>query len=250
MSSSWEKASKWYGALVGEKGHYYHEHVIFPNLKKQIHWKVEKPSLLDLACGTSPLLQIVPQNVSYTGVDLSTSLIAQAKKRKIPHKTQWQVGDITKPLDLPENHFSHATIILALQNVNDLEAALANAARHLRPSGQLIIVLNHPAFRVPRQSSWHIDAKRNLQQRCIDSYMSEMEVPIQMHPGKNGDSLPSFHFPLHVLSRALGKSGFLIERIDEWCSNKKSQGAAAKRENRARREFPLFLSVSALKKSV
>ena len=80
--------------------------------------------------------------------------------------------------------------------------------------------------------------------------MSEMEIPIHMHPGKNKESLPSFHFPLHTLSRMLQNAGFLVEEIDEWCSNKKSTGKASRRENRARREFPLFFALVALKKSV
>lgn len=242
--SSWESVSQWYGALVGEKGHYYHEKVIFPKLKSLINWRVEAPSLLDLACGSGPLTQILPKGAIYAGVDLAPSLIAKAKKRKVPNAT-WHIGDITEPLELTKEDFSHAAIILALQNVKDPGAAFKNAAKHLRPGGRLHIVLNHPAFRIPRQSEWHIDEKRNLQQRCMSSYMSSMEIPIQT----KGESVPAFHFPLHELSRHLANCGFVIERLDEWCSDKKSTGGAAKRENRARREFPLFLHIGALKKS-
>ena len=243
--SSWESVSQWYGALVGEKGHYYHEKVIFPKLKSLMNWRVEDPALLDLACGSGPLTQILPKGATYTGIDVAPSLIAKAKKRKLPHAS-WLVGDITKPLDLPKEHFSHAAIILALQNVDDPGSVLKNAAKHLRPGGRFHIVLNHPAFRIPRQSEWHIDEKRNLQQRCMSSYMSSMEIPIQTQ----GESVPAFHFPLHELSRHLASAGFVIERLDEWCSDKKSIGKTAKRENRARREFPLFLHVVALKKSL
>lgn len=243
--SSWESVAHWYGALVGEKGHYYHEKVIFPKLKSLMNWRVEEPALLDLACGSGPLTQILPKGVVYTGVDVAPSLISKAKKRTVPGAT-WHVSDITKPLNLPKDHFSHAAIILALQNVNDPSAVLKNAAKHLRPGGRLHIVLNHPAFRIPRQSEWHIDEKRNLQQRCLSSYMSLMEIPIQTQ----GKSVPAFHFPLQELSRYIAGAGFVIERLDEWCSDKKSMGKAAKRENRARREFPLFLHVAALKKSV
>lgn len=246
--SSWESISQWYGALVGEKGHYYHEKVIFPKLKSLIDWRCEKPALLDLACGSGPLTQIVPKEVAYTGVDIAPSLIAKAQTRKGRDKrlTHWHVGDITEPLDLPKEHFSHAAIILALQNVDNPQAVLTNAAMHLGQGGRLYIVLNHPAFRIPRQSEWHIDEKRQLQQRCISAYMSSMEIPIQT----SKESVPAFHFPLHTLSRYLAKAGFVIERLDEWCSDKKSTGKTAKRENRARLEFPLFLSVTALKKSL
>ena len=29
--TSWEGSHEWYDKIVGEKGHYFHEHVIFPN---------------------------------------------------------------------------------------------------------------------------------------------------------------------------------------------------------------------------
>lgn len=250
MGSSWEGVSEWYGACVGETGHYYHEHVIFPALKKAVPWDAPAPHLLDLACGSSPLLKIIPKTVAYTGVDLSPSLIQQAKKRKTLHTSQWVIGDITQPLKLPENHFSHAAIILALQNVQHPAQALKNAAKHLRPGGSLILVLNHPAFRIPRQSEWHVDEKRNLQQRCISSYMSSMEIPIQTNPGKNKATVSAYHFPLSELSRMLFEAGFAVEKIDEWCSDKISEGKAARRENRARKEFPLFLALYACKKNV
>jgi hypothetical protein len=35
--------------------------------------------------------------------------------------------------------------------------------------------------------------------------------------------------------------------MEEWCSDKKSEGAAARMEDRARKEFPLFLTILASK---
>jgi len=42
----------------------------------------------------------------------------------------------------------------------------------------LVIVLNHPCFRIPRQSGWGIDEKNKLQFRKVIKYMSPMEIPL------------------------------------------------------------------------
>jgi hypothetical protein len=76
-----------------------------------------------------------------------------------------------------------------------------------------------------------------------------MTIPIQAHPsqGTSSESTPSFHFPLSSLTKWLYEAGFLIEQMDEWCSDKKSTGKYAKREDRSRKEIPLFLMVKAVK---
>ncbi len=143
--------------------------------------------------------------------------------------------------------FTHATIILALQNVAHPEAVLQNAARHLQPGGTLVIVLNHPCFRIPRQTHWGIDAPKKLQYRRIDRYLSPLKIPIQAHPSQKERSATtwSFHRPLSAYSRFLTDAGFSIIQIEEWISDKISTGKAAKMENRARAEFPLFLTFKA-----
>jgi hypothetical protein len=94
-----------------------------------------------------------------------------------------------------------------------------------------------------------VDEQQKLQYRRIDRYMSSMEIPIQMEPGKGKGSQTtySFHHPLTKYSHWLKEAGFVIELIDEWCSDKMSQGKTAKMENRSREEIPLFMVISARK---
>jgi hypothetical protein len=55
---------------------------------------------------------------------------------------------------------------------------------------------------------------------------------------------------LQFYFKALRKAGFLVSRLEEWNSQKKSQpGPRADAENRARKEFPLFLALEAVKVS-
>ena len=244
-NTSWESSHKWYDSIVGDQGHYYHEHVVLPHSLKLLDLKKDD-SLLDLGCGQGILSRQIPPHIDYVGIDASPSLIKEAKRRS---QKPFHVGDITKPLHLKHEPFSHAALILVLQNVEDHEKALENASKALMHGGKLLIVLNHPCFRIPRQSSWGVDEAKKLQYRRLDLYMSSLKIPIQTNPGAGEKSATtwSFHHPLSVYTEALSKAGFLIKKMEEWISDKKSTGAKARMENRSREEFPLFLALLAQK---
>lgn len=245
-STSWESVHKWYDATTAEEGHYYHRNLIFPAIAKT--WSFSSNangSVLDLGCGQGVFSRIIPPKFEYVGVDSAPSLIKLAKQYdRHPHH-HFVVKDVTAPFEL-EQKFTHALFLLSLQNFKNPLGAIQNASRHLKDDGQLCIVLNHPCFRIPRQSSWEVDTKKKLQSRKIESYMSPMEIPINMHPGKKDDlHTYSYHWPLSDLSKWLTSTGFTIQLIEELCSDKKSTGAQAKMEDRARKEFPLFLVIFA-----
>ncbi|MCB1068260.1 MAG: methyltransferase domain-containing protein [Simkania sp.] len=244
--TSWKQVGKWYDQIVSDEGHYYHQEVIFPKLQTWL--KLHKDdAILDMGCGQGVLARQLKKGIVYYGLDLAPSLIEQAQKRSKEH--QFFVRDVTKPLDLDRTNFSYALFILSLQNMKDPGQAITQATAHLKKGGKLILVLNHPCFRIPRQSHWEIDPEKKLQSRKVDRYMSPMEIPITMHPGEKKEEVRtySYHFPLSDLCHFLTEAGLAITRLDEWCSNKESTGKWAKMENRARKEFPLFLALEATK---
>lgn len=249
-STSWEPVEKWYRGSVGVEGHYYHQHIIIPGLLRLLDFNgPDHFSLLDLACGPGVLSRHIPKDVAYVGVDISPSFIKTAKQTDHASTHQYLTADATKVLPLKKKDFSHAAIVLAIQNMEHPKQAFVNAASHLRQGGRLVIVLNHPCFRIPRQSSWKVDDEQKIQYRRIDQYSSSLSIPIQAHPSKAEQSATtwSFHHPLSAYSKWLQEAGFVIELIEEWHSDKVSTGKAARMENRSRNEIPLFMAISALK---
>jgi ubiquinone/menaquinone biosynthesis C-methylase UbiE len=249
-STAWQAAGKWYNEAVGEQGHYYHQAFIIKNVLKLLQLPAEPSQLIDLACGQGVLSRHLPSQVSYVGVDAASDLIAAAQRFRHPASHQFVQGDVTRALSFPVDLFTHGTLILALQNIDQPLAVFKNAARLLKSGAPFIIVLNHPHFRIPRQSSWKVDEANKMQYRRIDRYMSPMKIPIQTNPGQKEKSTEtwSFHHPLTDYSRWLAEAGFTIDLIEEWCSDKVSEGRAAKMENRSREEFPLFMTLVARKK--
>lgn len=250
-STSWEPVEKWYRGSVGDEGHYYHQHIVLPGTLRLLSTGTNNktPSLIDLACGPGVLARQIPKNVEYVGVDISPSLIKSAKLNDTQPNHRYLVADVTKAIPLDKQDFSHAAILLAIQNMEHPKLAFINAAKHLAPKGHLVIVMNHPCFRIPRQSSWKIDEEQNTQFRRIDRYSSPLSIPIQAHPSKGEQSATtwSFHYPLSSYSQWLFEAGFTIELIEEWHSDKVSSGKMAKMENRARSEIPLFMAIRAIK---
>lgn len=250
--TSWETSSSWYDKIVGAKGHYYHEQVILPGVLRLLAaHPVEKPQLLDLACGQGILARHLPSRFSYFGLDGAQDLIKKAKSYSYPIPCTFHVEDLSQRIPLKKTGFTHATCILAVQNIASPAALFQTAFDHLSEGGAFIIVLNHPCFRIPRQSSWGVDEAKKLQYRRIDRYLSPLEIPIQTHPGKGGESVTtwSFHRPLAYFTTLLSEVGFVLTHLEEWCSDKKSAGACASMENRSRKEFPLFLTLVAKKLS-
>lgn len=245
--TSWQKVSKWYGGLVGEKGHFFHQTVVIPNCLRLLELN-GKTKILDVACGQGVLARSLDKNISYLGVDKATNLIVEAKKRNKNSNHKYVVADATRKLPLTEK-FERATIILALQNIKEPQKVIENISLVLEKGGKFLIVLNHPSFRIPRQSSWGEEKENKLQYRKVNRYMSSLEIPINAHPGTENSAVTwSYHHPLEDYSKYLWEAGFLIEKIEEWTSQKQSVGKKAKQENRAREEFPMFMAILAVKK--
>lgn len=249
LKTSWGKSSKWYQKLVGVEGHYYHQQLIIPTVVKMLGLKAND-CLLDLGCGQGILARAIRQEVKYLGLDISGSLIEQAKKLNQNPQHEFKVLDVALSSEVFQSIYSHAAIILALQNMRNPEKVIANVALALKKGGKLLIVLNHPCFRIPRQTGWDVDQSNKQQKRWINRYMSPMEIPILTHPSNRLSTKTwSFHFPLSSYVNWLSQYGLCVTEMKELVSDKESVGKAATMENRSRAEIPLFMIIKAVKRA-
>lgn len=244
MDTSWQKIGKWYGEQVGTDGHYYHQTVVMPNLFRLMDLKPED-SVLDLACGSGVLARQMPDGVEYVGLELAPNLLDLARK-EAKTRQKFILADVTKPFPIENQKFSHICLILAWQNINKIEETVRLAAKHLKKSGKIYVVLNHPCFRVMGNSSWGWDEKARVQFRRIDAYLSQFKKQIIAHPGEeNSVATWSFHQSLQDISKIFFRNRLVIEKIEEWISPKKSEGGRAAAEDLARKEIPLFMALVA-----
>lgn len=245
-----KKDTSWGGtAIVGE----YQKTVILPNLLRLLEIK-KGEIILDLACGSGFFSrEFTKFGAKVIGAEISKELIAAAKENA--KGIEYHVASADNLNFLSNASVDKITIILSIQNIDNVAGVFKECARVLRPQGKIFLVLNHPAFRVPKESDWGWDESKKVQYRRVDQYLSESKVKIQMHPSTGSGQVPkledytiSFHRPLQFYFKLLSKSGLAVARLEEWNSNRKSEaGPREKAEDTARKEIPLFLFMEVVK---
>jgi ArsR family transcriptional regulator len=96
--------------------------------------------VLDIASGDGVLAELLaPHAKSYVCVDASERVVAAARERLKPHRNvRVLVGDM-HALELPDAGFDLALLMQALTYSERPAAAVAEAARLLRPGGRLVV---------------------------------------------------------------------------------------------------------------
>ncbi len=241
-TTSWGKVANWYDSMLEKDDDSFQQKVILPNLIRSINL-AKNQVVLDLACGQGFFSRIFAQSgAKVIASDISAELIKIAKNH--PSKNiDYHVSPADDIKFCADKSVDSIIIILALQNIKNVDGVLAECARVLKENGSMYLVLNHPAFRPPKASSWGWDDQEKVQYRRLDTYLSEFQTEIDMHPGqKNAEKTVSFHRSLQWYFKMLRKNGFAVAKLEEWISHREpTKGPRFAAENKARKEFPLFL---------
>jgi SAM-dependent methyltransferase len=249
--TSWDPLAQWYDGWVGEGGSEHHRRLAVPAVLRLLNARPDE-AILDIGCGQGVLAPAIRDaGARYVGVDASPRLIDLAKRHH-PSAGTFLVADARRLLAVPElqgSHFDAVVFLLSLQDMDPLEPVIASAAALLREGGRAVLLLTHPAFRIPRQSGWGWDDGRKLMYRRIDRYLTPLPVPLKALPGKDSRATTrSFHRPLQSYVNALGASQLLTDHIEELPGYKLSSSShSPKAEETARTEIPLFLALRAIK---
>ena len=97
--------------------------------------------VLEIAIGTGRNLPFYPPDVRLTGIDASSAMLAIARTRaeEMRRQIDLRVGD-AQSLEFPAAVFDTVVCTLALCTIPDPTRAVAEAARVLRPGGQLLLL--------------------------------------------------------------------------------------------------------------
>ena len=214
--TSWDNVAEWYDEFLETSKDSYQKHVILPNILRILNLK-KKDRVLDLACGQGFFSrQFAHTSAQVTGADASAELIALARARS-PKQIIYHVLSADKLDSIVSGSFDAITIILALQNIKNIAGVFSECRRVIASRGRVIMVINHPAFRIPKVSSWGWDEAHRVQYRRVDSYLTESHIAIDMHPGtKQKQTTLSFHRPLQIYVNTLAKHDIAETRMEEW----------------------------------
>lgn len=246
--TSWGKVASEYHEMV-EHAESYQQAVILPNLLRVLG-DIRGKRIVDIGCGEGFFSRELSENGAIVlGTDVAPEMIRVAREES-NKKIIFEVAPSDKLSFVDDRVADMAVIVLAIQNIEKMHETFQECSRILKQGGSLVLVINHPSFRIPKHSSWGWDEVEGIQYRRLDSYMSDAREKIDMDPGKKGSAgkrfTYSFHRPLQSYVKALAKYGFMIDGLEEWISHKKSEkGPRAKAEDTARKEFPMFMMIKA-----
>ena len=101
-----------------------------------------KQKLIDVACGTGDIaklfLDYVNKDSKITCIDPNKAMIKKAKEKLETYKNlTWMIAPAEK-LPVPENIFDFYTISFGLRNSKNLDKALSEAYRVLKPGGRYL----------------------------------------------------------------------------------------------------------------
>jgi ubiquinone/menaquinone biosynthesis C-methylase UbiE len=238
--TSWGKSADWYDKMLSNDDTFQNK-VILPNLIRLMDLK-KGEQVLDVGCGSGFFSKVFSEaGAKVTGVDVGEELLKIAKQN-VP-TADFRLASADNISFIKNGSVNKVVFVLSLQNISDAAVAIAEASRTLRAGGKLYIVLNHPAFRIPGETSWGWDEQKKVQYRRLDSYLSEKKSKILMHPGKvDSEFTWSFHAPLQYYFKAFFKNNLLVERLEEWITHRETPTGPRKlAENRAKAEFPMFI---------
>ena len=109
--------------------------------------------MLDVGCGEGQVARHVARTVAGTevvGVDPSVAQLVVAEERGEALAT---CGAPPTRCRLRTGSFDAAVACLVFEHITDVDGALAEVARVLRPGGVFLFLLNHPLLQVPG-SGW------------------------------------------------------------------------------------------------
>ena len=246
--TSWDHVAGWYDGWVGSRGSYYHRALAIPAVLDLLDPSPDE-SILEIGAGQGVLAPYIARTAArYTGIDASARLITLARQRH-GHLGRFLVGDVGHiPTLAGIGRGSHdaAVFLLSIQDIDPVEPVLSSVAWALRPTSRIVMLMTHPAFRVPRHSGWGFDPSRKLTYRRVDAYLTPMHVPMRSVGGEQPTR--SFHRPLSNYVNALARVGFAVDAMLEIPDlPPEARPSAARRATPANPDIPVFLGLRAVR---
>jgi ubiquinone/menaquinone biosynthesis C-methylase UbiE len=212
MTAPYDKIAPWYDRMVRTNslaGDEMSRHLL------DMMGPVQGQQLCDLACGQGYIARILAQQgARVTGIDLSSELIAIARRDEASHPLgiTYLVDDATTLTTLADESFDGVVCNLALMDIPDLEATFRSVWRLLRPAGCFVFAITHPCFAAPH-AEWRTSPEGAIS-REIFTYFTEGFWRSTDPKGVRGQ-VGAHHRTLSTYLNTLIQTGFTLERIAE-----------------------------------
>ncbi len=207
MSDLWEDHAGWWqeGFTDGADAEY--EEQILPLAAQHLRGAT---SVLDVGTGEGQVARLAAAGgaISVVGVDPTQAQIDAARRRS-GGPVYARAGAARLPF--PDEAFDAVVACLVFEHVDDVDAAISEVSRVLRPGGRFLFFLNHPLLQTPN-SGWIDDTILEEQYWRIGAYLVE---DCSIEEVEKDVFIPFIHRPLSRYVNAMAANGLLITLMEE-----------------------------------
>lgn len=207
-NSHWDAHAQWWidGFTDGADPEYV-EQIIPLALEELSGWG----RVLDVGCGDGQLSRaLAATGCMVTGVDPTARNLEVARERGGgPVYTKGRADD----LPFPDSSFDAVLACLVFEHIDELDTAIAEVSRVLRPGGRFAFFLNHPLLQTPG-SGWIDDHMVDPPEQYwrIGPYLVETESIEEVEPGVH---IRFLHRPLSRYVNTMLAHGLVPARMVE-----------------------------------
>ncbi len=207
--AAWEAHAEWWQREFTDGADPEYTEQILPLAEA---WLAGFDRVLDVGTGDGQLARRIQQahRAHVVGVDGARNQVSEARRRGA------EVGYVQAgALDLPfaVGSFDAVVACLVFEHIDDLDGAVAEVARVLRPGGRFLLMLNHPLLQTPG-SGWIDDQILDPPEQYwrIGPYLSEGSTVEQV---ESGVFIRFVHRPLSRYLNTMVACGLDLERMLE-----------------------------------
>ena len=203
----WETHAEWWidGFTAGADPEY--EEQILPLAAREL---AGARRVLDVGCGDGQVSRLANRlGAEVWAIDPTWNCVSVANERGGAVFARAGAG----ALPFASASFDAVVACLVFEHIREVDDAIAEVARVLRPGGRFCFFLNHPLLQTPN-SGWIDDQFLDPPEQYwrIGQYLVEDETIEEV---EKGVFIPFIHRPLSRYINTLAANGLLVERMEE-----------------------------------
>lgn len=207
MDNGWDASARAWIEVIGDDGDWGRRHVLDAPMLARVRGRGFRDAL-DIGCGEGRFCRMLAaEGIRCIGIDPTAELIATARQRDPDGDYRVEPAE---SLSLMDASVDMAVAYLSLIDIGELQSALAEAHRVLRPGGSFLIanLQNFNTAAIPLGWTHEPDGSRRF---CIDHYLCVRPVETAWR----GIRIVNWHRPMHHYMQGLLDAGFDLVHFDE-----------------------------------
>ncbi len=260
--AEWDKMASWWHAEAADHG-VYHQYTDIDPVVKELLGSIKGKKVIEVGCGNGYFSRALAKcGAKVTALDVSAKMIAiaSAEEKKKPLGIVYLVRDAAHLQGIKRGSFDLAVANMVFMDVANIETAIKEIGRVLKPGGKLVFSILHPAFMF--DGTWEKVKGKHRFGRIVWRYLHPY-LDINHWDGRRLNT-KGYVRPLSFYMHALRMAGFAVTDLREIATKKPLRKFPAEKENllrasryssapekreklRSRKEIPYFLAMEAEK---